>query len=114
MVDSGEIQALKQKQMFIVETKGDLRENGKIKHQSMSETNVIRNPISKVKVTPKALVGSKLKEFNLSANTTHQSKEVTTCDDLIYLQGPCTEAAIIHTLETRFANKQHQVFKISR
>ena len=48
-------------------------------------------------------------EVPSSSLNCHQSKEDKTCNDLIYLRGPCTEAAIINMLKVRFTNNQLQV-----
>ena len=53
---------------------------------------------------------SKPSESPSAGTNSYQSEADKTCDDLIYLQGPCTEVAIITLLRTRFVNDKLQVF----
>ena len=51
-----------------------------------------------------------VREEDLSVAKKMPTKEVKTCDDLIHLHGPCTEASIINNLRLRFTKNIFQVW----
>ena len=75
---------------------------------SVSKWN-IKSPYIVNKVCTNKNIRASCNEFPSSSLNCHQSKEDKTCNDLIYLRGPCTEAAIINMLKVRFNNNQLQV-----
>ena len=62
-----------------------------------------------VNAIPEEEFKNSLKKLYSSASTVFPSKEDTNPDDLIYLNGPCTEASIIKILRSRFTKKLFQV-----
>ena len=62
-----------------------------------------------VNAIPEEEFKNSLKKLYSSASTVFPSKEDTNPDNLIYLNGPCTEASIIKILRSRFTKKLFQV-----
>ena len=85
------------------------------KEHQASVQKYVRYPTSslmsqKVNAHPDTESKDSLKEPSTSPTTSPPSKEDTNCDDLIYLNGPCTEASIINVLRSRFKKNLFQVF----
>ena len=70
-------------------------------HVTLGETNETKTLDNKKNVSPHKIPPTSL--------ILAQSKEDNTCDDLIYLRGLCTEAAIINMLKMRFTRNILQV-----
>ena len=96
----------------------DVVDLGEKQFEHKEQCNAIRsNLIKNVHNAHQVLTASKIiendkkcSEGNNSRTILNKSKEEKTCDDLIYLRGPCTEAALINMLKIRFSKNILQVF----
>ena len=101
VIDTGEKQFVHQQQNNAVKSH---KNDDSIVHSEpliLDATNVTRPLDNEKNVSPENIPPSSL--------ILPQSKADNTCDDLIYLRGPCTEAAIINMLKMRFSKNILQV-----